>query len=125
MKHLSSSVTSLAYKVTQTVIGVECDVCHKVIPADKRGWADRTGRYFEVTTGHRDWGNDSCESVQTLDICPECLTKYVADYFEKMRGSNTAYLEITTEVSYPEESSCFLKDPPKEGETFTVRHDWL
>lgn len=124
MKHLSSSVTSPAYKVTQTVIDVECDVCHKIIPATKRSWTDKSGRYFTVTTGHHDWGNDSIDSIETIDICPECLPKYVTDYFEEMEDSNTAYLNIETDVAYPEETSCFLKEPPKEGEVFTKRSDW-
>lgn len=118
MRIYSASVTSTAYKVTRTMTGVECDICNKIIPVLKRG----ENRYFEVTTGHRDWGNDSCESVETIDICPECVSKYVSDYLRDC--SNTGYLRIETEAVWASKKSEVVDKPPAEGEITKEDHDW-
>ena len=121
MKVFSASETKVAYKVTRTMTGVECDVCHKVIPAEGK-YRNDDGKYYEVTTGHHDWGHDSCESRKTIDICPACLSKYIADYFTD--ASSTAYLEVETECAYPEETSQVVDRLPKEGEVTKEGHDW-
>lgn len=71
---------------------IRCDSCNKKI-VDKE-------KYFEVTTGHNDWGNDSCDSIRHLDICEKCLNKYVGDYFKKTKESYTAYINVEPEVFY-------------------------
>lgn len=71
---------------------IRCDSCNKKI-VDKE-------KYFEVTTGHNDWGNDSRDSIKHLDICEKCLDKYVGDYFKKTKKSYTAYINIESEVFY-------------------------
>lgn len=120
MKVYSASEIKTAYKVTRTMTGVECDVCKKILSVNKRG----DDRYFTVTTGHHDWGNDSIESRKTIDICPECLNKYVSDYFEEYEGSHTAYLEIETEVLWAEKETKVLDTAPIEGEVTKEGHDW-
>ena len=56
-----------------------------------------------VTTGHRDWGHDSCDSIEHYDICPRCINKFVADYLGNENASLSAYIEIETEhVCYDE-----------------------
>lgn len=118
MRLLSESVTSTAYKVTRTVTGVECDVCEKVIPAS---WHDENSKYFEVTTGHHDWGSESIESRETIDVCPECLLKYISDYFKN--ASTTAYLEVETERAYPDTESRVVDSPRKENDVIRQDHD--
>lgn len=68
-----------------------CDICGKEI----------TGPYWHVATGHYDWGNDSCESVESLDVCSvECLNKLFDDYCKKSDSPNTTrYIEIEHERS--------------------------
>ena len=67
-----------------------CDVCRKVM--DK-------GYYFRVITGHYDWGNDSCDSVEDFDICSqECLAGYMLEhYFPNQKEYNTQYINIKPE----------------------------
>lgn len=115
----SSSVTSTAYKITRTVTGLECDVCHKVIPVDRKYGSQR---YFEITTGHSDWGNDSVDSYETLDVCEDCAPKYIAEYLRDC--SDTAHLRVESEVLWGKKVSEVVDTPPKEGEITRVEHDW-
>lgn len=117
MRIYSASVTSTAYKVTKIVTGVECDVCDKIIRVN-----DSKRRYFEVTTGHHDWGNDSCESIKTRDICPDCIDKYVSEYLRDC--SDTGYIEIETCEVYADKESLVVDKPPIEGEVTKEGHDW-
>lgn len=68
-----------------------CDVCNGVIGNNED--------YWELTTGHHDWGNDSEESIEHFDICSEtCLREkfdeYVRNSMERMGGSNSMYFEV-------------------------------
>lgn len=71
---------------------IRCDSCNKKI-VDKE-------KYFNVMTGHHDWGNDSCDSIKYLDICEKCLDKYVGNYFKETKDSYTAYINVEPEVFY-------------------------
>lgn len=54
--------------------------------------------YYEVTTGHHDWGNDSIDSVEHHDYCPTCVLQAMDEYYERTNGkNNTQYLEINHE----------------------------
>lgn len=78
------------------VLGIKCDCCEKnILP--KRYRRD-DNKYFIVTTGHHDWGNDSIESIEYKDICPECIGKFVSDYCKEAEG--TEYIDIKTEHIY-------------------------
>lgn len=92
MKKLNPAVESVVYRKRRKVDAIECDICDKLItPAI---YKKDSARYFEVTTGHNDWGNDSCESVEHLDICPDCIAKFVAEYAANVDG--TEYLRLET-----------------------------
>lgn len=63
---------------------VMCDVCNKEIEGEN---------YYEVTTGHEDWGNDSIESVENFDICSnECLDVKIEEFSKE--ESKTKYIKI-------------------------------
>lgn len=48
-----------------------CDVCGEEI----------TGPYWDVTTGHNDWGRDSADSIEKKDCCSvECLSELFDEY---------------------------------------------
>lgn len=68
-----------------------CDICSKEI----------TGPFWHVTTGHNDWGNDSCESIESFDVCSvECLGKVFDNYCKESNViCNTEYIEIEHERS--------------------------
>ena len=50
-----------------------CDVCGNKIDDDMN--------YWDLQTGHNDWGNDSVDSIENFDICSERCLK------EKFEGS--------------------------------------
>lgn len=119
MRIFSKEVVSTAYKITKTLTGVECDICKRIIPVS-RPTHDST-KYYEVTTGHRDWGNDSCDSVEIKDICPDCILGFVGEYLKTR--SRTAYINIETMMAYPDKENHYVNDPPKEGEVEKRGHD--
>ena len=96
--------------VEQDVVVCErcaCDICGKTIyeindtfPI-KLTTRTRHDEYWHLTTGHYDWGNDSCESVESLDLCSkECCIKALEEYLYKYSGSrNTGYFELRHENS--------------------------
>ena len=120
MKVYSASEIKTAYKVTRTMTGVECDICEKIVPV-KHDRPNEYNRYFEVTTGHHDWGSESIESRETIDVCPDCIDKFISDYLHNC--SNTGYLEVETHVAWAHEKSEVLDRPPEEGEVIKVDHD--
>ena len=66
-----------------------CDVCKRNINTNKG--------YWELTTGHHDWGNDSVDSIEHFDICSEiCLRKKFDEYIKESGEDdwNTMYFEV-------------------------------
>lgn len=94
----------VAVKTVYTVSGVKCDVCGRVIKAPSEEnrclWMDDDPKYYSVTTGHNDWGNDSCDSIDHRDICPDCINKFVAEYLGSKDAYHSAYINIKTEHIY-------------------------
>lgn len=78
------------YTKTEKVMVSEkryCDICGEEI----------TGSYYEIMTGHHDWGNDSCDSIEHKDACSvKCLNDIFSQYCERAgKGrDNTEYIEI-------------------------------
>jgi hypothetical protein len=71
--------------IKETLTKIECDICGKDINTEQE--------HYEVTTGHHDWGNDSCESIENIDVCSdECLQKEFNSYLKY--ESSTKYIEI-------------------------------
>lgn len=77
----------------ETLRSVICDNCKKEIEIKHSSY--RTGGvYYEVTTHHNDWGNDSRESFEYFDFCSyECLAKHQEQYFKNARGSEQYEIE--------------------------------
>lgn len=70
-----------------------CDNCGKHLDIKKA-----KGTYYSIMSGHREWGNDSCDSIENLDACSdECLIALVNKWIEKWKGYRTAYIEIERE----------------------------
>lgn len=99
-------VRNVEKEVTVTekrVIGkqIYCDTCKKLIfdTKDIDTYHDprrHLTQYWEVTTGHYDWGNDSCDSVEIHQYCSkECLTKVFDQYLKRTEDRiNSEYFEI-------------------------------
>lgn len=67
---------------------LHCDICDEIIDENKGYWT--------LTTGHHDWGNDSCESIKHFDVCSEtCLRKKFDEYVREsgVDDYNTMYFE--------------------------------
>ena len=80
---------TLTYTKTEEVMISEkryCDCCGKEI----------TGAHWSVATGHNDWGNDSCESIEHKDACSTtCLYSMFKEYSEVSNGDwNSEYMTI-------------------------------
>ena len=74
-----------------------CDVCKKIVwkknllPDAKHNYSNNVG-YYDITTGHHDWGNDSVDSIEHHQVCEKCLKSFVAGYFDEANG--TEYMDI-------------------------------
>lgn len=80
------------------VVAKKCDVCQKEIeptPLPPVGYKENIP-FFEITTGHHDWGNDSIDSVEIKHACsPECLMEFVGKYINvNFKGIHTDYINI-------------------------------
>ncbi len=60
---------------------IRCDCCNKKVE-----------NYFKVTTSHNDWGRDSCDSIETKEICISCIDEFLSSYIKEM--SDTGDIEI-------------------------------
>lgn len=94
----SEGAKKIKVVTTKEVTGVRCDICGKLIPVGRYPFDEH--KYYDVMTGHNDWGNDSCESIEHHDICPDCLVGFVADYF-KNNEYGSEYMNIDTEYVLP------------------------
>ena len=85
----------VVYKTKKTEAGVKCDICGKFIEAVLNR---NKNTYFYVTTGHLDWGNDSIDSIEKQDVCPDCIHDFVSNYLRDC--NSTEYIEIETSHTY-------------------------
>jgi hypothetical protein len=78
-----------------------CDVCKHEGQYKKYLRDSEKTVYYHITTGHHDWGNDSCDSIVHKDACcVECLLKVMSDWLNDPdnKSSNTAYINIGKQV---------------------------
>lgn len=74
---------TMTHTVTESVLIGQtryCDVCNGVIKNNEP--------YWELTTHHHDWGNDSCESYEYFDICSEVCLREKFDEYMRESGKN-------------------------------------
>lgn len=91
-------------EVKEKVIGFvkTCDVCGKVI-YDTREDVPMLGahgqHWWELTTGHCDWGNDSIDSIEDFDLCsPDCLRHKLEEYIKDSNHEiNSCYFNVEHE----------------------------
>lgn len=97
MKYLGEEkVVEVKTQVERPVLYVKCNKCKKIIKPDR--YKSRDNRYVYIHTWHSDWGNDSIESHEYKDYCPECAKEVVADYIADAEG--TEELELSIEHLY-------------------------
>ena len=80
--------------IRDCIVGKKCDVCGKDIPPTVT--SRKCYDYYEVTTHHNDWGNDSVDSYDYFDACsPDCAHKLWEEYIRNSAGTrNTMCFEI-------------------------------
>ncbi len=82
--------------VKDLVVGKKCDICGKDIPPTSRTFPRTTVPYFDITTHHNDWGNDSVDSYERFHACsPACALKLASEYLnEDFEGHHSRTIEI-------------------------------
>ena len=80
--------------IQETVVDEElyCDFCGKLIGkrSDKK-----YSYYYELFTGHHEWGNDSVDSFEHQDCCEECITDQFVKYLsETVNEYPTAFFNV-------------------------------
>ena len=79
---------------------IYCDCCHKEITSyslDQNGImrSDQAVYYYQTSTGHYEWGNDSIDSFETSDICSrECLEQVFEHYFDLVKKYPSMFIEV-------------------------------
>lgn len=105
---MKETITREVKKTVKESIGCKiiCDECNKVILEHYKEWTDHSNEvidYYEVNTGHYDWGNDSIESMEEFHLCPDCLMTFVEKYkkdSQKGNRKNTKYCSIEHKWNY-------------------------
>jgi len=98
----------------ECIVGKKCDVCGKeILPTtNPHKCGEPIYDYYEVTTHHNDWGNDSVDSYEHFDACsPDCAYKLWEEYIHDSAGPwNTKCIEV-------EHVNCWtLKDTEVSGD---------
>lgn len=65
---------------------ITCDIC-----------GAQVDHYIDILTGHRDWLNDSCDSIEHHEVCSwDCAVKFMEKWKEgcDAKNSRTAYIEF-------------------------------
>lgn len=75
------------------ILYIKCDKCGKRI--EPRAYNMEECRYVHIHTWHSDWGNDSIDSHEYHDYCPDCAKEVVAEYINDAGGSEE--LELSNE----------------------------
>ena len=78
--------------IQECVVGKKCDICGKEIPPS----GEQVYDYYEVTTHHNDWGNDSVDSYEHFDACsPDCAYKLWKESIHNSAGArNTMCIKV-------------------------------
>ncbi len=83
-------------EINRVEVGIKCDNCKKIIKNEndyKRTYLQQK-HYYEVTTHHHGWGNDSIESYEYYDFCNEkCLFEFLKKYYNGSEGTLCCEIE--------------------------------
>ncbi len=101
------------HEVTRAVIekktictSIYCDRCNERIyttvrPGMKHFPDRKLVDYYDVATGHNDWGNDSIDSRENKTLCPECVKDEYIEFNNMTSGKfNTRYIVIEHQWTY-------------------------
>lgn len=111
---MAKTIESLTIKKIEKMPATEtctCNVCGQLIyrrslqESDELPKNDELYSFWDVTTGHNDWGNDSPESIEQYEVCsPTCLQElfdiYKSESNEYQRNSKYIYVHHTYIFGY-------------------------
>ena len=89
--------------IQDCVVGKKCDVCGKEIQPTTipRKYGEPIHDYYEITTHHNDWGNDSVDSYEHFDACsPDCACKLWEEYIHDSAGTRNTMCIVVEHVNY-------------------------
>lgn len=99
MKYLGEEKTVEVKTVLERKIEyIRCDKCNKKILPFR--YQNCSNQYVNIHTWHSDWGNDSIDSHEYHDYCPECAKEVISEYIDEMSGSEE--LELSNEYLFEE-----------------------
>lgn len=83
-------------------VSATCDVCNKELSPVYYSFYGQNDRkedaynFYQITTSHNDWGNDSIDSYEYfIACCPDCALKFMEKYLkENFKLGNTKHIEI-------------------------------
>ena len=92
--------TKLVEQRTEERREVICDGCGQTV-RDGEG-------FFEISTGHRRWGNDSVDSLEMRHFCCKvCMDAFLDDYWRTPEDTDHADIEFISStaraVHYPDD----------------------
>lgn len=92
-KEITKMITKKG-KITEQII---CDVCGKIIADVNKPKI----RYWELTTHHTDWGEDSIYSYEYFDLCSQdCIRTKLEEYLESCKTSDTFEFDLEQAKSH-------------------------
>lgn len=105
-------------------VKVFCDICGKEIEAEESKWGlpNRPPRWvtktvMEVTTGHHDWGNDSCDSISRYICCDaQCVQQKVNEMYDIWKAH-------TERGIYNDYFTNYLEIHPRQISLYPTRYD--
>ena len=121
---MSKKVETLPIKIIETRKTREtcyCDICgnqiykRSLVMSEELPNNDQFVYFWEGYTGHNDWGTDSADSIENMEICSaNCLQKCLALYINASNepDRNTKYIDIKHTSVYCYEG---FKEVPHES----------
>jgi len=77
----------------ESVVKASCDFCLKELPIEREVYSDckmdsmRLGNHVSLTISHRDWGNDSVDSIEYFEFCSvKCCLDWIAKNNSKLHS---------------------------------------
>ena len=103
---MAKTTESLIIKKIERLPGIEtcrCNICGRLIyrrslqKSDELPKNNELYSFWEVMTGHNDWGNDSGDSIEHYEVCSTTCLQRLFDIY-KIESSedqrNSQYIEI-------------------------------
>ena len=92
----------------KTIIDKLCEKCKKSMRVEVNsflglGVHTHKAEYFDIKTSHKDWGNDSIDSVERCHLCGSCAYEFIEEYVKSMRDGYEIEIEKATEYFNYEE----------------------